>query len=142
MSFWKRAAVGIAKVIGAFFVIIAMILVLFYSSYRGESEFVEYVALPSPDNLHLLTVNVALPSSPYGSHTIEIVVSQDSNETTQFAEQFRLSNDGAKLEAANIEPKWLNPKTASICLRGQEQANKLVVVRTSDRKIGIEGSDC
>jgi hypothetical protein len=137
-----RAVVGIAKVIGAFLAIIAMILIFSSFSYRGESELVEFVALSSPDNSHLLTVNVGVPSTPYGSHTVEIVVSQKLNKASQFDEKFRLSNDGANLNATNIEPKWLDPKNASICLRGQEQAEKLVKVQTSDRKITIEENDC
>lgn len=142
MGFWKRAVIGITKVVGTILAIVAAILIIFFASYRGESEFVEFVSLPSPDNSYVLTVNVGTPSTPYGPHPIEIVIIQKLDNASRFFEKFQLSNDGARLSATNIEPKWLDTKNASICLRGQEQTDKLVMVQTSDRKITIEENDC
>lgn len=143
MNPWSRAAIVILKfVAGILGIVIILLTISYVLLYRGEQQFSEYRSVQSPDKNHILTVNISNPSTPYGSHGIEVVLTESADGGFETSKQFRLSNDGAKIQSHNIEIRWRDNDNGSICLKGAEQASMQITVQVYDRKIESGSESC
>lgn len=121
---------------------VAILLISYILLNRGEQNFTEYESKRSPDGRHLLTVNISNPSTPYGSHGVEIVLKNINDQTIDTSEQFRLSNDGAKIQSRNIEIRWRDSDYGTVCLRGAEQDTRHISVHVHERKFESKAESC
>lgn len=139
---WKSLFKITAKWTGGVFGLIAAILavLLLWLSQR-EVQVSRFSEVPSHDQLHSLTIDVADPSMPYGPHTVDITVTNQSNEAI-FGERYRLSNDGAIIGVSNIESRWLDDDRAEVCLRGAEQAEVRVSIQVTARTMVEKEGAC
>lgn len=143
MNILRRAAIVISYLIAgisAIFVVVVTISYVFLDG--GEKPFSVYRSVTSPDERHILTVNVSNPSTPYGWHAIEVVLTGSADRNVEISKQLRLFNDGAKIEPHNIEIRWRDDDNGFICLRGAEQEPMLVTVKVREPKIENRTESC
>lgn len=133
----------ISKIIAATFGLGTIILFTSYTLLnRGEQSFIEFQSLRSPDNRHILTVNISNPSTPYGPHGVEVILKKVGDQTSDTSRQFRLLNDGAKIQSQNIEIRWPDSEYGIICLRGAEQDTVQIIVQVRERKLESKTEVC
>lgn len=143
MNTWLRATTFISKSVAAIlgFVIVLM-TVLYVFLYQGEQQFYEFGSVRSPDGRHMLTVSISNPSTPYGPHGIEVVLTKSTNPRVETSKHFRLSNDGANIQSHNVEIRWQDNENGSICLKGTEQLSMQITVQVHEWKIESRTESC
>jgi hypothetical protein len=143
MNNWLRAAFAITKfVAGILGFVVILVTILYVFLYQGEQQFSEFRSLQSPDKHHILTVNISNPSTPYGPHGIEVVLTKSADRKVETSKQFHLSNDGANIQSHNIEIRWRDNDNGSICLKGAEQVPMQISVQVHERKIESRTESC
>ena len=117
--------------IGIAAAIVVLLVILMVLQHRSDVTFTELQRLVSPDNAHVLTIRLASPSLPYGSHLVEALISRAADQEVLVNERFRLANDGSAVTLRNVESRWLDDDSVALCLRGAEQPDSRVTLRLS-----------
>lgn len=138
VSILQNMALIAAKAVGVIVALCAVLVALYYFTFRVESRVTNWATVPSPDGMHELSVTVGSPEFAYSAHTVTITIAGKwPLERSQ-----RLYNDGANLSERNIEIAWRDDRTATVCLRGQEQANQLVTLSLPEQRTTVQDNGC
>ena len=129
----------VATVIAAF----ALVMVVFFVFlHREEQPYVAFESVASPDKRYILTTNLANPRSPYGPHSIEVVLNHSADGIVITRKEFSLANDGANIYKENITIQWSDNDHGSVCLKGAEQNPSLIRINVTDQSIDATGEGC
>lgn len=142
MSLLERAVRRLARFAGTL-IIAALVLyaLMFLLLHNDEVRIMRYAELSSNDNSYQLLIDVTDPSTPYGSHKIDLSVA-DASQTKIVSKRLRLANDGKNIGSENIEAYWTGNSHVATCLRGEEQGDILVSIDISRRQVSISEKEC
>ncbi len=142
MNLLESAVRRLARFAGTL-IMAALVLyaVMFLLLHNDNVRITRYAEVSSNDNAYQLLIDVTDPSTPYGSHKIDLSVT-DASKTEIVSKRLRLANDGKNIGSENIEAYWTGNNHVATCLRGEEQGNILVSIDISMRKVSISEKEC
>ena len=142
MSRLERAVRKLARFAGTLIIAgLVLYTLMFLSLHNDNVKVMRYGELSSKDNSYQLLIDVADPSTPYGSHIIDLSVT-DASKMSIVSKRLRLANDGKNISSENIEAYWTGNSHVATCLRGEEQGDILVLFDISRRQVSISEKEC
>lgn len=139
MKLLMRVAVTAAKVLLGIALLVGVML---WQNSGREPEYKAFSSLESDGGRYILAIEAANPVMPFGPHFVVITVKAASGPEVLVVKKTRLANDGARIGSGNIRIRWIDSDTASVCLRGDEQADAHIQINASTRTVSGRQEPC